>query len=85
MTVGDAGLEAGGVAGPQHRFAIVLAQGDFAFEHIDEFVFVQMPVPQRRRRARLERAEIDAELRQPGGVAEALAPRPSTALLCGGG
>ena len=73
MAVGDAGLEAGRVAGPQHGLAAVLAQHDFAGEHVDELVLGGMPVALRRGGARLQRGEVDAELIEPGGVAEPLA------------
>ena len=69
----DVGLEARGVAGLEHGLAVVLDQHDFAFENIDEFVFLFVPVPQRRGRARLERRQIDAELVEAGGIAEPLA------------
>ena len=32
------------IAGAQHRLAPIFDQRQFAFEHIDEFVFVRMPV-----------------------------------------
>src|SRR5215813_4122883 len=64
MAVGDAGLPAGGVAGPQHDLAAVLDQRDLAFDHVDEFVFLLVPVPQRRAGAGLEARDIDAELGQ---------------------
>src|SRR5690348_6910025 len=47
------GFPAGGIAGRQHDFAVVLAERDLALQHIDELVFVAMPVPLRRPRAGL--------------------------------
>src|SRR5262252_4020701 len=70
MAVGDAGLEARGVTRPQHSRATVLDQCDLALEHIDELVLVLVPVTQRRGCAWLEPREVDAELGQPGNVAQ---------------
>ena len=74
MPIGDAGAPGGRVAGPQHGLTVVLAQHHFAFEHIDQFVFVLVPMALRRCRAGFEGADIDAELRQSGGAGESLAP-----------
>ena len=73
MTVPAVGLEARGVAGLEHGLAVVLDQHDLAFEHIDELVFLFVPVPQRRGRAGLERRQVDAELVEADRIAEALA------------
>ena len=75
MTVRRVGLEAGGVAGLEHGLAFVLDQHELAFEDVDELILLLVPVPQRRGRAGLERREIDAELVEADGVAEALASR----------
>ena len=66
MAVRHVGLEAGGIAGLEQRLAAVLDQNHFAFEDIDQLVFLFMPVPQRRRGARLERRQVDAELVETG-------------------
>ena len=86
MAVRNAGLPGCGVAGLEHGLAVVLAQHHFAFEHVDKLVFVFVPVALRGGRARLERADVDAEMcrgrrRAPSRLRE----RPSTALLNGGG
>src|ERR1043165_196913 len=39
---------AGGIARFEHALAVVLDERDLAFEHIDEFILVPMPVPLRR-------------------------------------
>ena len=72
MAVRHAGLEAGGVAGAKDGLALVLDQHELAFEHDDELVLVLVPVPLRGRRAGLQPHEVDAELRQPGRIAERL-------------
>src|SRR5262245_6643152 len=53
VAVRHAGLEARAIAGLQHDLALVLDQHQFAFEHIDEFVFLLVPVAQRGGRAGL--------------------------------
>src|SRR5581483_1262873 len=65
MPIGDAGLPRRRVSRFQHGLAVVLAEHDL--------VLVLVPVTLRRRGARLEPAEIDAELRQPGAAREPLA------------
>src|SRR5262249_54155751 len=70
MTVGHAGLEAGGIARPQHSLTLVLDQDELAFKHVHELVLVLVPVTQRRSRTRLETCQVDAELRKAGDVAE---------------
>src|SRR5262245_17661358 len=67
-----AGLEARRVARPEHGLAVVLLQDQLALEHVDELVLVLMPVAQRRGRACFDAREIDAELGQPGRVADPL-------------
>src|SRR5262245_36467262 len=67
-----AGLEPGCVARLEHGLAVVLGQHQLAFEYIDEFVFRLVRVTQRGRRAGLDARDVDAELRQPHGVAELL-------------
>src|SRR3981081_4125792 len=70
MAVGDAGLEPRRVARSQHRRAAILDQRDLPLEHIDELVLGLVPMAQRRRSARLEPRQIDAELHEPRDVAE---------------
>src|SRR5664279_4839636 len=67
-----AGLEAGGIAGLEHGLAVVLDQHQLAFQHVDEFVFLLVPMPQRGRRARLDARNVDAELRETHDVAQRL-------------
>ena len=85
VAVGDAGLEAGGVARPEDRLAVVLDQRQLAFEHVDELVLVLVPVAQRRGRAGLQRRQVDAELVSPAASPSRLRERPATSLSCGGG
>jgi hypothetical protein len=70
MAVGDAGLEAGGIARAQQRLALVLDQYNLALEDKDEFVLILVPMTLRRGGARFEAREVDAELGQPHRVAE---------------
>jgi hypothetical protein len=44
MTVRNTGLPGCGIACLQHGLALVLAQHNFAFEHVDEFVLILMPM-----------------------------------------
>jgi hypothetical protein len=60
------------IAGAQHRLAAIFDQRLFAFEHIDEFVFVRMPVALARPIARRQAHEIDPEISEPAGVAQPL-------------
>src|SRR3954471_24465740 len=66
-------LPAGGVTRFEHALAVVLDERNLAFEYIDEFILVPMPMPLRRPGARLQRNQVDAELVEAHGVAEALA------------
>src|SRR5882724_11543637 len=66
-------LPAGGVARFHHSLAVVLDERDLAFEHIDEFVLVPVPVPLRRPGAGLERDQVNSKLVESHDVAEALA------------
>src|SRR5215510_11402468 len=72
MAVRDAGLEAGGLTGPNDGLAVILDQHQFAFDHVDELVLLFVPMPCRRRGARLEAEQIDTELGQVCAVAERL-------------
>src|SRR5262249_48299759 len=60
------------ITGAQHRFATVFNQCQFPFEYIDEFVFMRMPVALARPIARRQAHEIDAEIREPAGIAKSL-------------
>ena len=44
MTVRHAGLPGSGIAGLEHGLAVVLAQHHLAFEYVDEFVFILVPM-----------------------------------------
>src|SRR5262245_19952974 len=70
MAIGNAGLEAYAIAWLEHGLATILDQHELAFEHIDEFILLLVPMAQRRRRARLQPREIDAELGEPRHIAE---------------
>jgi hypothetical protein len=50
--------------------ARVCDQDELALDHEDELVLVAVPVPHGRDRARPERRQVDADLREPGRVAE---------------
>jgi len=39
---------AGGISRLEHHFAVVFRQHQFALQHVDEFIFLFVPVPQRR-------------------------------------
>src|SRR5580692_7451979 len=73
MTVRVVGLEARGIARPEHGLAAVVDQHDFAFEDEDELIFLLVPMPQRGRGAGLQRRQVDPELVEAGRVAEPLA------------
>ncbi len=71
VTIGFARREGGAVAGAHGAFARVLNKGQFALCHDDEFIFVLVPVAQRRQRAGFQCHQIDAELGQAAEIAEA--------------
>src|SRR5262249_3936646 len=73
MAVVGACLPAGRVTRLQHGLAIVLAEHQLAFKHVDELVLAPMPVPLRRLLSRRNPREIDAKLVEPNGVAKPLA------------
>ena len=73
VAVGNARLEAGRVARPQHGLAFVLDQRQLAFNEKDELVLVLVPMAQRRESAGREHRQVDAELSQAGSIAETLA------------
>src|SRR5262249_3691797 len=50
--------------------AVARAQHLLAFEHVDEFVFMRVPVTLRRPRSRRQPAQVDAELCQACRIAE---------------
>src|SRR6266702_3627082 len=57
-------------------------QCDLALEHVDEFILLGVPVPHRGLGARLKAREVDAEVFQPGRIAEApLVPARDAALV----
>src|SRR4051812_1405529 len=70
MAVAVVRRKTGGVAGAQYLFAHVGDQHDLARQHIDEFVLAGVPMPLARPGAGRQTQQIDAELGQPGGVAE---------------
>ena len=73
VTVGLARTKARAISRDERLLARVRHEHDFAFEHVDEFVFVRMPVALRRPRSRRERKLVDAELRETRREAEARA------------
>ena len=58
------------------EIAVVLVQHQFALEHENEFVLVGVGVTQRRGRVRLDARDIDVELGEPNGIADALLLTP---------
>src|SRR5262249_37363897 len=81
MAVHHAGRPRRRVTGPEGNFAAILAQNHLAFEHIDKLIFVFMPVTLRRGGARLERADVDAELCQASGATDPFAFAPFHRLV----
>src|SRR5712671_2359807 len=73
MAVGNAGPEPGGIAGAHDNLAVVFAQHNLPGQHVDELILGGMPVALRRGGAGFQRGQVDAELGEPGGVAEPLA------------
>src|SRR6185312_7840935 len=70
MAVGDAGFPAGRLTRLEQCLPAVFDQGQLAFEHVDEFVLLLVPVPQRRRHTRRQPGPVDAKLSEPGEIAE---------------
>ena len=83
MAVFLARLEAGAIARLQDFFAGVGHQHHFAFQHIDEFVLLEVPVALAGPGARRQPQQIDAELGQPGGIAQAAALAGPAGLIIG--
>src|SRR5690606_17914161 len=65
----------------QNRLSIILDQRDLAFQHIDELVFVAVPVTLAGPAARRQRHEIDAEIAKPAGIAQTSARSRRTGLI----
>lgn len=76
--------EGGAVAGLEQRLAAVLDQRQFALQHIDELVLMAVPVALARPAAGRQRHQVDAEILQPAGIAEAAAGAPGARLVEGG-
>src|SRR5262245_5028657 len=72
MAVAGAFWKGRAIAGAQHRLAAIFDQRQFAFEHVDEFVFVRMPVALARPVARWQVREIDPEIGKAAGIAQPL-------------
>src|SRR5256885_1327228 len=83
MAVLLARLEAGAVARLQDLLARIGDQHDFAFQHIDELVFFQMPVALAGPDAGFEPQKVDAELGQPRDVAQLAALARAARLVIG--
>jgi hypothetical protein len=72
MAVAGAFRKGCAIAGAQYRFAVIFDQGQLAFNHIHEFVFVRMPVTLARPVARRQAHEIDTVVSKPAGVTQPL-------------
>jgi hypothetical protein len=70
MAVAVIGLEAGGITGAEDFVAGIRHQRNLARDHIDELVAGGMPVALARPGTGRQPQQVDAELRQPGHVAE---------------
>ena len=64
--------EGGAVAGAQLCLATILDQDQFAFQHIDEFVLMGVPVALTRPVAGRQAHQIDPEIGQPAFIAQPL-------------
>src|SRR5260370_26115494 len=73
MAVRLAGANARDHACGEHRLALVGHQRHFAFEDIDELVLALVPVALRRPGGGRQLEQVDAELREPEGVAQSAA------------
>src|SRR5262245_20725236 len=81
---GNSRLPGGRIPRLEHDVASILPQHHLSLEHVDEFVLALMPVALRGRGARLERADVDAELREACGAGKPLAAAPFHGLVEGG-
>jgi hypothetical protein len=59
----------------------IVDQHNFARHNENEFIFLDMPMALRRPHAGLQRQQIDAELRQPTGIAKRFADAVQTRLV----
>src|ERR1700735_1897633 len=71
MAVALGRLESRTVSGSQDLLAVIRDQHHFSLQHIDEFILVAVPVTLARPGPCSQTQQIDPELRQPGGLAEA--------------
>jgi hypothetical protein len=85
MAVAGVFREGGAVAGAQDGFAAVLDQGQFAFQDVDEFVLVRVPVALAGPVSGRQAGQVDAEILDPAGGAQALADPVLVASAKGGG
>jgi hypothetical protein len=85
MAVRLAGREGGAVASLQELLARVGDQHALALQHIDELVLHAVPVPLARPLAGRQAQEVDAELGQPGRIAQLPAPAVLAAFVEGRG
>ncbi len=81
VSAGHTRLPGGGIPWLEHDVASILPQHHLSFQHVDEFVLALMPVALRGRGARLERADVDAELRETCGAGKPLAAAPFDGLV----
>src|SRR6185437_14481230 len=68
------GGETGAHARPQHLLAGIGLEHDLAGHHIDELILARVPVATRRLPARYDAGEVDAEIAEPGMLAQATIP-----------
>src|SRR6516165_9638410 len=72
MAVARAFRKSGAVAGAQQGLAVVFDQREFAVEHIDEFVFMRMPMALARPVTRRQTHEVNPEVGQSPGITHPL-------------
>src|SRR5438067_3259731 len=83
MPVEIVGRKPGGVAGAQDLLAGIGDEHDLARQHVDEFILAGMPMALARPGAGRQAQQIDPELRQPRGIAEAGALAGAARLVIG--
>src|SRR6185369_4062402 len=83
MAILNTGFPCRRIARLEHGFAAILAQNDLALEHIDQLVFLLVPVALRGGCAWLQRTDIDAEMRKSCGPRQPFARAPIHRLVEG--
>lgn len=74
MTTASTFWKRSALAGPQQSSSLIFNERDFAFEYIDELVFVTMPMPLARPCTGRQRHQVDPEVLEPTCVTQ---PSPS--------